>query len=339
MPAYSHSGARTWAREALRGVANVIIPSFANDLSRLNEAAIRHDVRLNIQNGFMGTLLVADVAISLDEYGQFCAWVNDEANGAMMPIYHAAFSSLEQNIKGAKIAEKHGAQLCLLTYPATLYAESDDDIFNYTKAFCDATDLAVLLFPVPLWNFARVHPSDISAALIRRMLDACPNIVAIKAEGGYPSIMGFVECHRLFNDEIVLSCPMEADLIPLAQLTPIQLSATSNAEFFGPTVPQMFRLLQEGKFDEATEIYWRIHPARKANQAASGAVVGMGLINRLLWKYQAWLTGYSGGPLRQPTMRVNDQMMTTLRNGLAQSGIEPTTSPNREFFVGRFPTS
>jgi 4-hydroxy-tetrahydrodipicolinate synthase len=339
MLAYSKSTARTWARQALRGVANVIIPSFKNDLSGLNETGIRHDVRVNIQNGFMGALLVSDVAITMDEYEQFCMWVHDEAGDAMMPIYHPAFSTLEQNVQGARIAEKRGAQLCLLTYPASLYAESEDDIFAYTKAFCDATDLAVMLFPVPLWGFARIHPSDISSGLIRRMLDTCPNIVAIKAEGGYPSIMGFVECYRLFNDEVVISCPIEGDMIPLSQLVPIQFSATSNAEYFGPTIPHVFNLLQEGDFAKATEIYWRVHPARKANQASSASVVGMGLINRLQWKYQAWLNGYSGGPLRQPTMRVNDQLMSMLRAGLVQSGIEPTASPNQDFFIGRYPTS
>ena len=36
--------ARDWAREAMRGVANVIIPSYSADMIRLNERAIRHDV-------------------------------------------------------------------------------------------------------------------------------------------------------------------------------------------------------------------------------------------------------------------------------------------------------
>lgn len=337
MPAYLKSEAREWARSALRGVANVIIPSFKNDLSGLNEVGIRHDVRLNIENGFFGALMVSDVAITMGEYEQFCAWFQDEAKGAMMPIYHAAFGTLAQNIEGARIAAAHGAQLTLLTYPATFHAESEDDIFEYTKAFCDATDMAVLLFPVPLWGFGRVHPSDMPISLLRRLIDACPNIVAIKAEGGYPTIMGFVECYRTFKDEVLISCPVEKDMIPLSQLVPIQLSATSNTEYFGPIIPKVFNLLQEGRFEEATEIYWRIHPARKANAATSAQVVGMGLINRLQWKYQAWLNGYNGGPLRQPSMRVSDEMRKNLREGLEKSGIKTTPLHDREFFVGRHP--
>jgi 4-hydroxy-tetrahydrodipicolinate synthase len=44
-----------------------------------------------------------------------------------------------------------------------------------------------------------VHGSDIETAVIRRLIDECPNVAAIKAEGGMPSIMGFVECYRLFG--------------------------------------------------------------------------------------------------------------------------------------------
>ena len=52
----------------------------------------------------------------------------------------------------------------------------------------------------------------------------------IKAEGGYPNIQSAVECNRLFGDEVVISVPIEADLIPLSQVMPIQLSATSDHE-------------------------------------------------------------------------------------------------------------
>jgi hypothetical protein len=64
-----------------------------------------------------------------------------------------------------------------------------------------------------------------------------------------------------------------------------------------------------------------------------------GLISRLQWKYQAWLSGYSGGCLRQPTMRVNDDLMRMLRQGLVKSGLPVTDLHDREFLRGRFPTS
>jgi 4-hydroxy-tetrahydrodipicolinate synthase len=337
MASYRKKEARDWAKDHLRGVANVIIPSYTADLKGLNEAGIRHDVRKELEYGFAGTLLVSEVAITLDEYRQFFEIANDESKGRLKLIHHASFNTFEENIEAVRHAERNGAELVLLSYPANFYAETPEDIYRYTKAYCDATELAILLFPVPLWGFDRVHGSDIETAVIRRVIEECPNVVAIKAEGGMPSIMGFVECYRLFGKEVVVTCPLEGDMIALAQLAPIPFSGTSNTEYFGPMIPRIHKLLQEGKFEEATTLYWQIAPARKANAAASAYMAQTLFIHRMQWKFQGWLNGFNGGPLRQPTMRLNDAMMNNLRQGLVRSGLKPTESHNREFFVGRNP--
>lgn len=337
MASYRKHEAREWARSHLRGVANVVIPSYTNDLEGLNEAGIRHDIRRVIELGFGGTLLVSEVAITLDEYRQFFAWSNDEAKGRLTLIHHAMFNTLRQNIEAARIAEQNGAELVLLCYPVSFYAETSQDIYDYTRAFCDGTNLAVMLFQVPHWGFQRVHGADIEPALIRRLIDDCPNVAAIKAEGGMPSTMGFVECHRLFGDEVVVSCPLEKDLIPFAHLVPTQFSGTSNTEYFGPMIPRIFDLVQKGAFDEASKLYWQIQPARRANQATSAYMAQTNVLNRMQWKYQAWLNGFNGGPMRAPSMRVTDASMATLRQGLAKSGIKPTELHDREFYVGRNP--
>ena len=59
MAEYTKTEARDWARERLVGAINCTIPSFTTDLTRLNEAGIRHDIRLAKQHGFVGTLAVS----------------------------------------------------------------------------------------------------------------------------------------------------------------------------------------------------------------------------------------------------------------------------------------
>ena len=338
MPSYTRDEARDWAREHLRGVINVIIPSFTSDLRGINEAAVRHDVRKQVEYGFDGALLVSEVAITQPEYRQFCEIAVDEAQGRQMFFHHSSWSDLGHALEALKIAEDT-AECVLLSYPPNFYPESEQDIYDYTKAICDATNLGVMLFPMYLWGFSpRIHPSDIPARLIRRLLDDCPNIVAIKAEGGFPGIMGVIECHRLFGDEVVVSCPIEGEFIPLAQVIPLQLTATSDHEYFGPMIPQVYRHLQAGEYDAATEIYWQLHPARRVRQALRSELTGGAFINRQAWKFQAWLQGYNGGPLRQPTQRIHDTQMNRLRDALIASGLTPTADPNRDFFVGRNPT-
>src|SRR6266540_1098804 len=120
MASYQKKDAREWAREHLRGVANVVIPSYTSDLKALNEKGIRHDIRLELEYGFAGTLLVSEVAITLDEYRQFFEWANDEAKGRLMLIHHASFNNLEENIEAVRLAEENGGELILLSYPANM---------------------------------------------------------------------------------------------------------------------------------------------------------------------------------------------------------------------------
>src|SRR3954471_9018911 len=264
MARYKRGEAREWARQNLVGVVNCTIPSFTADLTRINEKAIRHDTRLAIAHGFMGTLGVSEVSIALPEYLDFLRLIADEAAGRLVVTHHASWNNLEQNIEAIRGAEAAGAEFVLLSYTQNFYPESEQEIYDYTRAVCDATNLAVMLFPMFLWGFSsRIHPSDIPTRLIRRLIDDCPNIAVIKAEGGFPSIQSAIECHRLFGDEVVISCLIEGELIPLSQLMPIQLSATSDHEYYGPMIPRVMELLRNGKYDEATEIYWQLHPARK----------------------------------------------------------------------------
>jgi 4-hydroxy-tetrahydrodipicolinate synthase len=338
MPAYNRTEARDWAREKLVGAVNCTIPSFTNDLRAINEKAIRHDVRLAKQHGFLGTLGVSEVNISLPEYLDFLRIARDEAGEGFVVVHHGSWSNLEQNIEAVRGAEEAGADLVLLSYPPNFYPESEQDIYDYTRAVCDATNLAIILFPMFLWGFSpRIHPSDIPARLIRRLLDDCPNIAVIKAEGGFPSIMSVIECHRRFGNEVVISMPIEGELIPLSQVMPIQLSATSDHEYYGPMIPRVMELLRQGKYDDATQIYWQLHPARKIKAGLAPVLHGGAFLNRQAWKFQGWLQGYNGGPLRQPTQRIHDAQMTALRKGLLDAGLQPSMDPFREFFIGRNP--
>jgi 4-hydroxy-tetrahydrodipicolinate synthase len=335
---YQKNEARQWARENMRGVANVVIPSYTLDLKRLNEKGIRFDIRKEIEYGFWGTLLVSEVAITVPEYRQFVQWAHDEAGGKLRLIHHAGFNTLEENIEAAQIAEKEGAELALLGYPANFYATTSKQIYDYTKAFCDATRLGVILFPVPHWGFERVHPAGMAPELVKQMVKDIPNIVCIKAESGMPTPSGFVQAWKNHSHEVLITCPIEGDALPLAALVPMQFTGTSNTEYYGNMIPRMFRMVQEGRFDDMMKLYWQIHPARMAAQAVANSYRGgAGIIHRMQWKYQAWLSGFNGGPLRQPTMKIRDVHMKQLREALKKSGLDPTADPDSEFFVGRNP--
>ena len=124
MASYTRGEARDWAREHLQGVINVIIPSFTSDLSAINEAAVRHDVRKQFEYGFDGALLVSEVAITEAEYREFCEIAQDEAGGRQLFVHHSSWSTLEHARRALAIAEDTGAELVLLSYPPNFYPET-----------------------------------------------------------------------------------------------------------------------------------------------------------------------------------------------------------------------
>ncbi|MDQ1581972.1 MAG: 4-hydroxy-tetrahydrodipicolinate synthase [Microbacteriaceae bacterium] len=319
----------------MTGVCNVIIPSYTADLRGLNEAGIRHDVRREIELGFKGALLVSETALTPDEYVQMVEWAADEAAGRLVLFFHASFNTLEENIEMAKRAEEAGAEMVLLSYPPAFYPKSLREVYDYTAAFCASTNMAVMLFPVPLWGFERLHPASIPIEMLEEMVERIPNVVAIKAEGGMPSIGGFAECWNRLRDKVVITMPLEQQAIPLATILPLQLIATSNTECLGGAVPEMLRLCHEGKHAEAMTRYWKVDPARRANERIG--VAGTNSVHRMAWKYQAWLTGFNGGPLRMPTQRLHAPQMAAYRGGARDAEILTATEPDEEFFLGRNP--
>lgn len=338
MAAYTKSEARSWAREKLVGAINCTIPSFSADLTKINDKGIRYDVALAKEHGFIGSLGISEVSITLPEYVGVLKTMKAEGGNDFVITHHASWNTVEQNIEAIKLAEEAGAEFVLLSYPPAFYPESEDEILEYTKAVCDATNLAVMVFPMFLWGFSpRIHPSDIPVRLLRRMIDACPNIVAIKAEGGFPSIQSAIECFRNFGDEVIISLPMEGEMIPLGQVLPVQLSATSDHEFYGPLIPKIMKLLRDGKYDEVSDLYWQMHPARKVKGQMAQQMNGGHFIDRYLWKFQGWLQGYNGGPLRMPTQRIHDAQMYAIRKAQQDAGLNPSMDPFREFFMGRNP--
>jgi 4-hydroxy-tetrahydrodipicolinate synthase len=153
-----------------------------------------------------------------------------------------------------------------------------------------------------------------------------------------PTPAGFIQCWKNHSHEVVVTFPVEAEGLPLASLVPMQFMGTSDSEYYGPMIPRIFKMIREGNYDAAMDLYWQIHPARMARKyVANTYMPSTAYINRHVWKYEGWLSGFNGGPLRQPTMKIVDRNMKILREGLQKSNLPCTSDPDSEYFVGRNP--
>lgn len=333
---YTKSQARAWAKEHWKGAIAVTIPSYSADFSRINENAIRHDILKLKELGFAGTLLVTEVNITPEENARVTAVAREAGGPDFQLFFHAAFNTLEENIHALALAEKEGVDRVLLSYPTAFWPTSLDEVFDYTKQLADSTDLGVMLFGLPAWGFERIDNAGMPVQWVRDVLDAIPNIVAIKAEQGYPSIAGIMEMYHHFRDEVIISCPIEGETIPLMSVLDFQFSGTSNSNWMSDYFPRAFDMARAGPWEEAMKLWWQVAPARAANTAIlTGSAVGTTVINRTGWKYQEWLAGFNGGALRAPAPRIPDRLMKQARQALAASGLPVTDLPDSEFVKGR----
>ena len=101
MPKYKRNEAREWARQELVGCSGVTIPSYTQDLKRLNEKGIRHDIQRIVDLGYKYTLLCTEVAITPEENAQFTAWAKETAGDKLGLFFHAGFGTLAENIEAA----------------------------------------------------------------------------------------------------------------------------------------------------------------------------------------------------------------------------------------------
>jgi 4-hydroxy-tetrahydrodipicolinate synthase len=333
---YTKGEARAWAKQHWTGCIAVTIPSYTPDFSAINENAIRHDIHKLKELGFAGSLLVTEVNITPQENARVTAIAREAAGDDFQLFFHAAFNTLEENIYALSLAEGAGADRVLLSYPTAFWPTTLEEVLDYTKTFADSTELGVMLFGLPAWGFERIDPAGMPVAWVRTVLDRIPNIVAIKAEQGNPGIAGIMEMYHHFHEEVVISCPIEGETIPLMSVLDFQFSGTSNTNWMSDYFPRAFELARIGKWEEAMELWWKVSPARTANTAILvGSAVGTTVINRTGWKYQEWLAGFNGGALRAPAPRIPDRLMKQARQALAASGLPVTDLPDSEFVKGR----
>jgi 4-hydroxy-tetrahydrodipicolinate synthase len=332
---YKKSEAKAWAHQNWHGLCNVIIPSFTSDLKHLNEKAIRYDVRKNMELGFWGALLVSESATTDEEYIRFMEIAVDEAKGKHNFMFHGSFDTTDDIVRMAKVAESVGMEGILLSHPNSQYLQNDKQVYDYIEYISNRIDLAVTTFAAPHWNFQRIHPSGYSnKALIQSA--KLPNVVACKYEvGGISSHYDFFLQNK--DTGVLYSDPMEQHFPISVELFGQQWAGTSGFECFGGASAEMFKLLREGKHDAAMDLYWRLEPFRQTRAALSAQTAGSNYIHRYLWKFWAWLHGYNGGPLRQPTNKLSDGQMRSSRDAMIKSGFPVKDESFADFFVGRNP--
>lgn len=324
---------KAWAKKNMIGVENATFPSFTPDMADLDEDGIRWDVQQAIKHGFFSTLVACETGLSFDEAKRFVSIVCDEAKGKIFVSTTLLFDTFEQNMAMLQHAEKAGCDTVLLGFHPSYYPNDPEEIYQTAKKMADSTNLGLVLYPSPHYNFQRFHPSGFPMDVLERMADF-ENAVAIKV--GEPGLAA--DCTYRFGDKILINNPVERQLPLMVQACQQQWIGAGCYECFQspekPYLVQYFTYLREGKTDKAFEIYWKLTPVRVMFERKHSVVAMLGTYDWPMMKYYQWLVGGNGGYTRQPCMKVHQYEMDPYKFALMQVGITPRQN-DEEFYYGR----
>jgi 4-hydroxy-tetrahydrodipicolinate synthase len=333
---FTKSEAKEWARKNYKGLDGTIAPSFTPDLSELDEEGIRWDVQHNIRKGMFSVLCETMIGVmSFEERKRFMEIVCDEAKGKILVSVTTGIDDVEQDIELLRYFEKVGGTHTLFGYPGNFYAKNEEDIYQITKKICDSVNLCIDLWPKPLFDFGRFHPSAFNPYLVARIAEI-PNVVAAKIyiADGYGKM---AQVHHLVGDRILQQSGEPEEWPITIPKYGQQWAGPGKYVIYDPEdatdtrIVRLFNLFVQGEFDKAMELYWELSPVhmnamKTALYQSGGGYVGI--------KYIDWLTGGNGGMLRQPGGRLTQRSMSAMRAGVKAIGITPREN-DEEFFVGR----
>lgn len=330
---------KAWAREALVGLENAIMPSFSADMRDLDEEGIRWDVRQAIAQGFFSTMCAVETGLTTEEAKRFISIVCDEAKGRLLVSFTLLNDSFAQSLELLAHAEAAGCSHALLGYPASFRPRSPDEIYEQTAMLAESTSLGLVMYLSDKFDFARFHPSQIPFEAFGRIADL-PNVVSLKV--GFGDMATVFEAFERYAGRVLVNIgtPMLLGAFP-------ELRKHYGAQWFGggawemwqspdkPYLVDYHRAVMRGDLGEARRIYWRIAPATQIMMGSIARGGDAGMYHWPFGKYVSWSVGGNGGAMREPAQRLNPMMMQSRRMALKAIGIEPPAEDDSLFWTGR----
>lgn len=341
---YGRREAKEWARERFRGLENILVPSLrvqsvnGRSMMTLDEDGIRHDVRTCRQHGFfMTTAGIEGLPMALLEFVVRPFWeiAVDEARDDLLVDAYVSANTFEDTLVAAKLAQDVGCHSILLAYPPYWRPRRPEEIYDFTKAVCDAVEIGVIAYPSHKYDFERFHPSTFPPALLERIADI-ENVIAMKL--GVTDVAFATECFERFGDRVLLAEPAPAHWSTYVTHLGQRWAGSAPYELLQDPehrhAVDYFALLLEGRLAEARELYWRVVPEAKILAELLEHPVYEGSYNMMHFKYIGWLAGFNGGPLPLPTPRLYAHQRRALRAARQAMGLA-VPDDDEAFYIGR----
>ena len=291
----------------LKGIYPPIVTPF------LKEDVAYHYLTENIEklnkSGIKGVVVLGsngeNVFLSEEEKIEVVQTVITSASKEMTIIVGSGCESTRETIHLTNKMAKLGAHAALIVTPSYYGSKmNDESLVNYYSNVAEKSEIPILLYNVPKFTGVNVSKEAVST------LSKHPNIIGIKDSSGNVNQLGqYLNCVDADFNVLVgtagalfgaLTLGCKGGVLALANIVPEKCV-------------DIYRLVQEGKMEEARKLQLRMIPVNFAITATYG-ISGL--------KYAMDLLGYQGGEVRSPLLQTKPEEQDKIRNILLEAKLK-----------------
>ncbi|MEL7043941.1 MAG: dihydrodipicolinate synthase family protein [Pseudomonadota bacterium] len=280
--------------KAFLGSYTVAVTPFTDDGSAVDLDRLRRFIDWQLECGVPGIIMLGTtgefLCVSDSERRAIVETTVEHAAGRMDVLVGTMDASTERAVRFSREAQESGAD-GLMIIPPYYYTPTDDEIYAYYGAICDAVDLPIMLYNNPFTSNV-----DMSAALVGRLTRAFENIRYIKeASCDVGRVYDIVEETEGVMNIFAGERPVESFL----------LGAVGYVNPYGNYLPYSTRriwdFLVEGRTEDAAAIQRILHRIDRI-VAEGHPTYG----HQCFSKAFSAAAGYSTGDVRPPLTRFTD---------------------------------
>ena len=239
-----------------RGSIVAIVTPFRN--GKVDEKALGNLIEWHIKEGTDAIVPCGttgeSATLDYKEHFRVIKFTVDVVNKRVPVIAGTGANATDETIMITKEAKKSGADAALLVSPY-YNKPTQEGLYRHYKAVAEAVKIPIVLYNVPGRTAVNMLPSTVAR------LTEIKNIVAIKEATG--DMKQVSEVIRLCGDRLAVISGDDFTTIPLMALGGKGVISVS-ANVAPKLVAQMCALWEQGQYDEARKIHFRLEPLNAA---------------------------------------------------------------------------
>lgn len=230
--------------------------------------------------------------------------VGARASGKKVPIIgNAGGIDTVASCAFAKKVQETGVDAILAIVP--FYVKpTQEGMFQHFKAIANAIDIPVMLYDVPGRTNVSIQP-----ATVKRLVDACPNIVAIKdATGNWDHV---TQEKILLPDDFMIYSGDDSFTYPILAAGGAGVVSVS-AHIIGEDMLAMIDAFQKGDIEKSFALHKKTYPVNKDIFFITSPIPIKTAVN---------LLGLPGGKFRLPMVEPNEAELAHIKKMLVDYGL------------------